>query len=182
MPIVMVTGGARSGKSSFAENYCKDTGDKVTYIACAIITDDEMAKRIEKHKEQRPTEWATIEQYKGLGNVINEVDNRVFMLDCITTMITNLMFDYDLDYDTCSEDEIQLLEDNIKSEIVDLLSSFKQSEKLLVLVANEVGLGLVPEYRLGRIFRDIAGRMNQCIAQAADEVFFIASGLPIRLK
>lgn len=181
MPIVMVTGGARSGKSGYAEKRCRQTGEHVAYIACAKITDDDMAERVALHRAQRPPNWTTIEQYKGFEGIAQSGSN-VYLLDCVTTMISNLMFDEDIDYDTCSIDAVARVEANIKHEIEALLNAFENSEKMLVLVTNEVGQGVVPAYRLGSIFRDIAGRMNQMIAARADEVVCMISGLPLKLK
>lgn len=181
MPIVMVTGGARSGKSKYAEEYCKQLGERVAYIACAAITDADMAHRVEMHRDWRPSQWTTIERYKDFAGIA-QGDGRVYLLDCVTTMITNLMFDAALDYDACGSDEIAQVEARIQREIDTLLSAFADTDKTLVIVTNEVGLGIVPAYRLGSIFRDIAGRMNQYIAARADEVVCMISGLSLRLK
>ena len=181
MPIVMVTGGARSGKSGYAEERCEQLGERVTYIACAKITDGDMANRVEMHRARRPSHWTTIEQYRDFAGIAQR-DDRVYLLDCVTTMITNLMFDAALDYVTCGSDEIAQVEARIQGEIDTLLSAFADTDKTLVIVTNEVGQGIVPAYRLGSIFRDIAGRMNQYIAARANEVICMISGLPLRLK
>lgn len=182
MPIIMVTGGARSGKSTFAEKLCKEIDKKAVYIACAKITDDDMAERVARHRSQRPAEWETVEQYKDFGGISKKAECDVYILECVTTMITNLMFDEDIDYDKCSEDEIQNIEQKIHDEIKVMINEFKGSQKTLIIVTNEVGMGIVPAYRLGRIFRDIAGRMNRYIASCADEVYCIISGLPLKIK
>ena len=183
MSIIMVTGGARSGKSSYAEKLCKDCGQDVTYIACAKITDEDMEKRIALHRAQRPAEWPTIEQYKDFSDIASgEEATSFYLLDCATTMLTNMMFDEDIDYETCNTDQIALVEKNIFTQIDKLLGAFSSSEKTLIIVTNEVGQGIVPAYRLGSIFRDIAGRANQHIAACADEVICMISGLPLKLK
>ena len=183
MPIIMVTGGARSGKSTYAEKICMESKQEVTYIACAKITDEDMEKRVAFHRAQRPSGWPTVEKYKGFADISSGGDIADFyLLDCVTTMITNLMFDEELDYETCSSEVIANVEEKVKCEIDALLGSFTGSDKTLVLVTNEVGLGIVPAYRLGSIFRDIAGRMNQHIASRADEVICTISGLPLTLK
>ena len=182
MPIIMVTGGARSGKSAYAEQRCKDMGGDVTYIACAAITDDDMARRVALHRAQRPAEWQTLEQYRDFNGAAETYHSRVFLLDCITTMITNIMLDEPVDYDTCGTEEIARVEAGILKQIDGLIGQFKDSDKTLVAVTNEVGQGIVPAYRLGSIFRDIAGRMNQYIAAQADEVICMISGLPLKLK
>ena len=183
MSIVMVTGGARSGKSTYAEEICVESRRNVTYIACAKITDEDMAKRVELHRLQRPREWPTIEKYKQFGDITSgESATDFYLLDCVTTMITNIMFDEEFDCETCSTGEITKVEEKVKCEIDALLKEFADSDKTLVMVTNEGGQGIVPAYRLGSIFRDIAGRMNQHIASKADEVICMISGLPLKLK
>lgn len=183
--IILVTGGARSGKSTFAENKVKEMGQQIGYIATAKVTDADMAKRIEHHKQSRPSEWPTFELYQDF-EVLSKDDAftrcDTLILDCVTIMITNIMFDTETDYDNCSPDRIMVVEAVVKEQVTRLLEFFRNSKKNLVLVSNEVGLGLVPPYRLGNVFRDIAGRMNQLIAREADEAYFIVSGLPMKLK
>ena len=185
MAIVMITGGARSGKSTLAENKCRETGKSVGYIATAVAIDEDMQDRIRRHKQQRPDEWITFEQYKDFAGLKD--DKRfdscdIFLLDCITTMITNHMMDSGLNFDTCGMDAVGVLEDDIRAEVDDLLNVMQGNGKDLVVVTNEVGLGIVPAYRMGSIFRDISGRINAYIAKAADEVYFMVSGLSLRVK
>lgn len=183
--IVLVTGGARSGKSTFAETMVKEMGKTIGYIATAKITDDDMARRIEHHKKQRPSNWSTFERFKDFTALKNDPAYRqcdTLLLDCITILTTNLMFDVDVDYDQCTMDEVEAVEAMIRMEIDQLLKLVRETRQNIVIVSNEVGLGLVPPYRLGNLFRDIAGRMNQMIAKEADEAYFIVSGLPIKLK
>lgn len=179
--IILVTGGSRSGKSTFAENLLKDKDD-VLYIATAIVTDKEMEKRVQKHKERRNPIWGTYEGYKGLDKVFMEDCHKYIMLECVGTMVTNLMFDKTYDFDTISQKEISELSDNIKSEVEKMISAAKKKDKDLIIVTNEVGWSLVPEYRLGRIFSDILGNLNQLIANLSDEVYLVACGLPLKLK
>jgi len=185
MPIVLVVGGARSGKSTYAEKLCKNYGGSVCYLATAKAIDDDMVRRIEKHKMQRPSHWLTIEKYKDFNLLADEkafIDCDTFLLDCITIMITNIMFDKEIDYDTCDNETIEIIENSVHKEINELIDIMRNHNKTLVLVSNEVGMGLVPSYRLGNIFRDIAGRANQYIAQQADEVYNVICGLPQKLK
>jgi len=183
--IHLVIGGARSGKSRFAENIAKTATEKVLYIATAIVTDDDMAERIRKHREDRPWQWKTLEQTMGFHN-LPELEafqaSEVVLLDCLTVMMTNLMFQTALDYDHATHEEIRLVEQRISEEIDALIQVFRETDKRLVIVSNEVGMDLVPAYRLGSIFRDIAGRMNQRVAAMADEVTLIVAGLPLSLK
>jgi adenosylcobinamide kinase/adenosylcobinamide-phosphate guanylyltransferase len=183
--VVMVTGGARSGKSAFAEQLCRDTGGMVGYIAAAVITDEDMRARIEMHRARRPAEWPTFERYADFAALEREAEFDgcgTFLLDCVTTMITNHMMDSGLDFDTCAIEAVNELETQIRAQADELLILMRRRGKRLVVVTNEVGQGVVPAYRLGSLFRDIAGRINMHIAREADEVYCMISGLPLRLK
>lgn len=183
--VIMVTGGARSGKSGFAEKLCRDTGEHVGYIATAVATDDDMSARIALHRAQRPAEWTTFERYRDFALLEREPEFdgcAVFLLDCVTTMITNHMVDSGLDFDTCDMDEVNRLEDAVRAQADELIALMRRRGKRLVIVTNEVGQGVVPAYRMGNLFRDIAGRTNAHIAREADEVYCMISGLPLRLK
>lgn len=183
--IVFVTGGARSGKSTYAEQYVEELGGPIGYIATAKVTDADMEKRIEHHKASRPAEWPTFELYNNFQTLLGNdafMDCETLILDCITILVTNNMFEHEVDYDTISMDEVAIIESSIADEIMSLIDIVRAMEMNLVIVSNEVGLGLVPPYRLGNLFRDIAGRMNQLIASEAEEAYFIVSGLPLKLK
>jgi adenosylcobinamide kinase/adenosylcobinamide-phosphate guanylyltransferase len=185
MSVILVTGGARSGKSSYAEELCKNIGKDICYIATAKSIDSDMEDRIKKHRASRPDDWATIEKYSSFEHLSdNEIfkTRDTFILDCVTIMITNIMFDKDIDYDTCTNDVLDAVERDILYEFTKLINLMKASEKNLIMVTNEVGTGLVPAYRLGSIFRDIAGRMNQFLASQSDEVYMTVCGLPQKLK
>lgn len=180
--IIFITGGARSGKSTFAEKLARQYGDDVAYIATSIATDTEMEERIRLHRMRRPPAWITYESYKDIGEIINGIDRGAVLLDCITIMITNLMLERYIDWDHCTIEQADAVENDVKREIEAMLAAAKNGRTNLIAVSNEVGMGLVPEYPLGRVFRDIAGRMNQLIAEHADEVYFIVSGVPLKLK
>ena len=189
--MIMVTGGARSGKSSYAEAIAKSIGKNIIYIATAKRTDDEMILRIKKHIEQRPANWLTIEAYRGFDTILPKYTNGfdAALLDCMTIMTTNLMLDcpevYDCNltqWDDLTMEQVQEVESNIHKEVQALINFAKSSEVHFVFVTNEVGLGLVPEYKMGRDFRDIAGRVNQTLANACDEVYFCVSGIPMKIK
>ena len=183
--IIMVTGGARSGKSSFAEKTVASLGEKILYIATAVPFDDEMKDRIRKHREQRPNTWDTAEAYKNMDIEIPKhyKNHHGIMLDCITVMVTNLMFDSpDIDWDQCSMEVVNKKEAYIQDQMDKLLTIAKELDVNIVLVTNELGMGIVPENRLSRIFRDIAGRINQQLAESADEVYLVVSGIPIKIK
>jgi adenosylcobinamide kinase/adenosylcobinamide-phosphate guanylyltransferase len=179
--VVLVTGGSRSGKSKYAEELLREKDD-VLYIATAIVTDKEMENRINKHIERRNKNWTTFEGYKDLDKAVEKKSSDYILLDCVTIMVTNLMFDKERNYDYISLVEIDELLVEIQGEFQKLISKARELNKTLVMVTNEVGYGIVPEYKLSRIFRDIAGSVNQFIANYCDEVYLVACGLPLKLK
>lgn len=180
--MIFITGGARSGKSTLAEKLTGKIGSSIAYIATSIPFDEGMKDRIKKHREVRPKEWTTIERYKDFHEIPKDIINShdTFLLDCLTLMVSNLLLDSNLDFETCSIGEIDKIEGDIYNEINNFLEIMK--DKNLIIVTNEVGMGLVPSYRLGSIFRDIAGRVNQSLAARADEVYFTVSGIPMKIK
>lgn len=185
MSITFVIGGSRSGKSTFAENKAKEYGEKVLYIATSVITDQAMADRVKKHKEQRPEAWSTLEKYSEFNTLpyckeFNEAD--VVLIDCITVLIGNLMFDSGLDFDKCPVEEVNNLEQKISDEVISLIKLCRDFNKRLIIVSNETGLGVVPSYYMGNYFRDMSGRINNKIGKEADFMYFIFSGIPIKLK
>ena len=163
--VIMVTGGSRSGKSVIAEQKAKEYGKRsVLYLATAIPVDDEMKERIRIHQERRDSEWGTYEGYRDLGEVVKSTEKNTILLDCVTVMITNILCeDEERDFDKISASEVEKLE-------------------TLIIVSNEVGMRVIPSYRLGRIFSDISGKANQVLASLSDEVYVAISGLPLRLK
>ncbi len=171
--ITLVLGGARSGKSRYAEQLghewldANPKGERL-YMATCQAFDEEMTNRIDKHKEQRGENWTTIEEPFHLTDCIaREQDkSRFILVDCLTLWLTNLL----------------LAEKNIDPEISHLCDVLNKADGHIVLVANEVGLGIVPENKLGRQFRDHAGICNQRVAEVADRVVFIAAGLPLVMK
>lgn len=185
MSVTFVIGGSRSGKSTFAEIKANEYGEKVLYIATAVITDQAMADRVKKHKEQRPESWKTLEMYSDFHtltnfNEFNESD--VVLIDCMTTLIGNFMFDSKLDFDNCKIEEVNNLEKRIIANIISLINICNKNNKKLIIVSNETGLGVVPSYYMGNYFRDISGRTNNRIGQESDYMYFIFSGIPIKLK
>lgn len=179
--LTLVTGGCRSGKSKYGENLLKHTDD-VLYIATAIVTDDEMKHRVEKHKESRNKNWQTLESYKDLYKKIERFTERYIFLDCVTIMTTNLMFEITTNYDNISDDETDKICDSIKNEFTLFLEKCKELDKEVVLITNEVGWGLVPENKLSRIFRDIQGFINQHVANICDEVYLVCCGQGLKIK
>ncbi|NCB56098.1 MAG: bifunctional adenosylcobinamide kinase/adenosylcobinamide-phosphate guanylyltransferase [Gammaproteobacteria bacterium] len=181
--MILITGGARSGKSRLAEQFAAKQGDNVLYIATSIVTDDEMAQRIAIHQQTRPAAWQTHEGFSHLGNVIRErgAQHDAIMLECITTMITNLMFENTGDI-PAEEMDFVALENKINLQIEQLIEGCQQCPCPVYIVTNEVGFGIVPENLLARRFRDIAGRVNQRLAAFADEVYLVVSGIELKMK
>lgn len=185
MSLTFVIGGARSGKSTFAELKAKEYSEKVLYIATAAVTDQAMADRVKKHREQRPAFWQTLEMYSDFKTLINKAEfnqSEVVLLDCITTMIGNYMVESKLDFDDCSVEDVNILENKITEEVFSLINVCKENNKKLIIVSNETGMGLVPSYYMGNYFRDISGRINNKIGVQAEHMYFIFSGIPIKLK
>lgn len=180
MPVAQVTlilGGARSGKSDYAERLAAQRGTHVLYIATAEAKDEEMAARIEVHRQGRPAEWQTLEAPLSLSSALNRVTGQpdVLLLDCLTLLVSNILL--------AQEDEAQAdIEAAVQAEIEALLAASRRLAAPLIVVSNEVGLGLVPPYPLGRVYRDILGRANQQLASAADLVLFMVAGLPMTVK
>jgi len=183
--IILITGGARSGKSTYAEKLAMEENTKVLYVATSIPFDDEMKERVKKHRSRRPSNWDTFEGYKDLKNIFTNqsLEFNVVLLDCITIMVTNLILEkIGENIEIFSEEELNQIEREILKEIADFLDAAMATTKSIILVTNEVGLGIVPEYKLARVFRDIAGRVNQYIASRAEEVFLVVCGIPVKVK
>lgn len=174
--IIYITGGARSGKSAFAEQRALEFPPLHGYLATAQVLDSEMEERISRHRERRGDSWRTVEEPLRLEQVLLEVDGRysVVLIDCVTLWVTNLLFHYGED---TPDSEARILAD-----VRSLAGRLRELATPVILVSNEVGMGIVPENRLARRFRDIAGRVSQILAAAADEAWLVASGLPLRLK
>lgn len=166
---VLVLGGARSGKSAFAENLVLSTEGAAHYIATGRAWDDEMNDRISHHRERRGDVWSTHEEPLALTDVLRRLDqpDNIILVDCLTLWVTNLMMEEGRD---------------VESAFAPLVEHAANARAKIVFVSNEVGLGIVPENRMARQFRDHAGRLHQQIAAVAREVYFIAAGLPLKMK
>lgn len=182
--LTLVTGGVRSGKSSFAEGLLMDLENSVLYIATAKAFDKEMEERIKIHQLSRPREWTTHEGYRNLHKELRDKapQYRGVLLDCVTIMLTNLMLEYDVNWDTVETSKVKEIEGEITEQFQLLIKMLQSIEAKVVLVTNEVGFGIVPEYPMARIFRDIAGRINQYLAREADEVFLTVCGISMKIK
>ncbi len=182
--ITLVTGGARSGKSTFAENIMWNKTD-VLYIATAVAYDEEMKERIRLHKNQRPETWEILEAYDHLAEKLSE--SGIFydgiLLDCVTVMLTNLLFSIEsFNEEEVNEEFWRTFESETILKIKKLLRCGRSITDRFILVTNEIGMGLVPETAFSRYFRDMAGRINQMIAKEADEVYLVVSGIPMMIK
>jgi adenosylcobinamide kinase/adenosylcobinamide-phosphate guanylyltransferase len=182
--LILITGGARSGKSSFAEKMAAGISDKVLYIATAVAFDEEMQDRILKHKQSRPQAWRTYEGYRDLDKVILDSNyHDVILLDCVTVMLTNLLWEYPgMDFETPSQEVLDKAEEYVRGEFDKLLRAAQVYQGSLIMVTNELGSGLVPEAPIARSFRDIAGRVNQQIAAHCQEVYLTVCGIPMQIK
>ncbi|RJQ27908.1 MAG: bifunctional adenosylcobinamide kinase/adenosylcobinamide-phosphate guanylyltransferase [Peptococcaceae bacterium] len=178
---ILVLGGARSGKSRLAEEMAARLGGKVVYIATAAVLDGEMAGRVQKHRLRRPEQWETVEETRAVTGLISRraEAGMVFLLDCITIWLTNLLIEQNSLKSSISGMEKEAV---ILKEVERLALLAGETPAHVIAVSNEVGLGLVPEYPLGREFRDLAGRANQILARYADEVYLAVAGLPLRIK
>lgn len=181
--IVLVTGGVRSGKSIFAQEYINKIGNEITYIATAIPFDEGMKYRIKKHRDSRPKEWKTIEMYKSFEKLESNTDflsSDSILFECMTLMVSNLLLEENIE--NADYEKIDIIERKIFFEVEKIIEIIKKYNKNLIVVTNEVGMGIVPSYKLGNIFRDIAGRINQYLAKESDEVYITISGIPLKLK
>lgn len=173
---IFITGGARSGKSWFAEQRASQHGAPACYVATAQALDGEMIQRIQKHRQRRGDDWQTIEEPLNPAQALadNDGEYAVILVDCLTLWLSNLLLTY--------EDPDEEAEERILAEVQRLAATLRDMTTPVIIVSNEVGMGIVPENRLARMFRDIAGQANQIIAATASEAWLVASGIPLQLK
>ena len=173
--IILIIGGARSGKSRFAQELAGKLGGNVLFIATGEPRDEEMQARINEHKKARPEGWRTLEIPINVAQQLEpHIGNAdVVIIDCLTLLVSNRLGE-ELDYPKA--------EKQVLSEIHELITSVKKLDAIFIIVSNEVGMCLVPETKLGRIYRDVLGKANQMIAQHANEVYFMVAGLPVEIK
>ncbi|MDI6802106.1 MAG: bifunctional adenosylcobinamide kinase/adenosylcobinamide-phosphate guanylyltransferase [Thermodesulfovibrionales bacterium] len=168
--LVFILGGARSGKSGFALERASACPGKKVYIATAQALDEEMKERIEKHQKERSSEWSCIEKPLQITGVIKSISDKcdVILLDCLTLWLSSMM----------------LTDKNIESEIASFIDTLRNTHHTshIFIVSNEVGSGIVPDNELSRRFRDWAGYLNQKVAKAADEVYLVTAGIPLKIK
>jgi len=189
--LILILGGARSGKSSFAIELAKRKGSKVTYLATADAIDPEMKRRIARHRRRRPSSWETIEVKRGLKVMgdrrwdkallaLKEAGNNsdLVIFDCLGVFVSNLLENNNIP----SEIVDWRREKEIERKIKELIKTIKKLKCPIIVVSNEVGQGVVPPYPSGRSFRDLLGLANQMIAQEADEVYWMVAGIAVKIK
>jgi adenosylcobinamide kinase / adenosylcobinamide-phosphate guanylyltransferase len=190
--LVLIIGGARSGKSSFAEQLAASSERSVAFIATATAGDDEMRERIARHRASRPRQWHTLEEPLDLSGAARRASALadVLLLDCVTLWLGNVLSQASKQYekDNKEVEELslpgRLFDESALKEIEALLTVVKSLApgKTLIVVTNEVGLGVVPAYPLGRLYRDTLGYVNQQLARAADRVYLMVAGIAVDIK
>lgn len=190
--IYFLIGGARSGKSSYGEELAKSLYGRVAYIATSKITDEEMEKRILCHRKRRPKNWKTYEiadkniDKQGIKKIIKSISKeniKTVIIDCITNLLFRIIHNYKLDSIKIIRNEVErALDKEVISFFKSLLEELEKSKLNVIIISNEIGLGVVPAFPLGRIFRDLMGVVNKKIAEASDEVYLFIAGLKQRLK
>ena len=190
--LILILGGARSGKSAFAERLAARSGRTVAYIATATDSDDEMRERIARHRASRPQKWHTIEEPLDLAEAVQRAYHLadVALLDCVTLWLGNTLLQEPGEHesDVQGNEELRItsspFDDRSMQQISALLAVMQNAEagKTLIVVSNEVGLGIVPAYPLGRVYRDTLGYINQRLAQDADRVYLMVAGMAVDIK
>ena len=178
----LIIGGARSGKSHFAQELGLKSAQPVLFVATAVAGDEEMRQRIEEHKKARPTDWSTLEVPTHISNQIRQKIGKAqtVIVDCITLLVNNIFCQYS---DPAGEKiYASFIEKEVMAEIDELVDCINQVKARFIIVSNEVGLGLVPDNRIGRLYRDLLGRANQIVAQCVDEIYLMAAGIPVLVK
>lgn len=171
--VVLILGGARSGKSGFAEQLAAGMGGRVLYLATAEALDEEMGERVRAHRRRRPAHWETVEEPLAVAGAIAERgrEGDVILLECLTLLVSNLL-----------RGDTGACEERVLASVNGLVSAAREVGASLIVVSNEVGMGVVPEHPLGRVYRDALGRANQAVAARADSVHLMVAGIPLLIK
>jgi adenosylcobinamide kinase / adenosylcobinamide-phosphate guanylyltransferase len=196
--LTLILGGARSGKSTYAEQRAKELGgESVLYVATSETKDEEMQQRVQKHRADRSSAWGTVEASRDVAQALRQAQDtalrqersaaRVVLLDCMTFLVANHLMDaagpVADPFDDPSADPFDVkIEADVVAEVEALVAYVTETDVQMLVVSNEVGLGVVPPYELGRAYRDILGRANQILARHAEEVFLLVAGIPMRVK
>jgi adenosylcobinamide kinase/adenosylcobinamide-phosphate guanylyltransferase len=175
--LILILGGARSGKSVYAERLARERGGEVLFVATATAGDEEMARRIAAHRTARPAGWRTLEAPAEVAARVAEAGDPAgtIVLDCLTLLVSNLL----LAHEAAGEAAVAHA---VEAEIDALLAQIEAGVATWIVVSNEVGMGLVPPYPLGRVYRDLLGRVNARVAARADRAYLLVAGLPLDLK
>lgn len=196
MKLIYVTGGAKSGKSKFAEDLLLSLNsgkEKNIYLATSQVFDEEMEMKVLIHKERRQDKWETIESYKDFSESLKSafveeksqgesIFKNNMLVDCLTNMVSNIIFeDLTIEWEKPTKKQLQSCDRRVEKEVLSLIENLEKFN-YVVIVSNELGMGIVPATPLGRYFREIAGKMNQLIAEKSDEVYFVVSGIPMKIK
>jgi len=177
--LLLILGGARSGKSAYAQRLAQELGrDDVLFVATAEAWDEDMAQRIARHRQERPATWRTLETPRQVGQTIalHLHDTAVVLVDCLTLLVSNTLLHCGASPDPAAAEAA------VQKEITALVQTSQASAATCIVVSNEVGLGLVPDNPLGRLYRDLLGRANQTLAARAEAVYFMVAGLPVDVK
>ena len=177
--LILILGGARSGKSAFAQKLARDLGgERVLFVATAEAGDDEMRERIAAHQQARPAGWRTLEALGDTGRAIVQAgaSEPVVVVDCLTLLVSNAVLRLG------EGPEVRAAEAAALAEVEGLLQAYRESGATIIVVSNEVGLGVVPDNPLARSYRDALGRANQALAAQCDKVYWLIAGLPVELR
>jgi adenosylcobinamide kinase/adenosylcobinamide-phosphate guanylyltransferase len=180
--LTLILGGARSGKSAFAQEQAARTGDHVLFVATGVAADAEMVERIAAHRASRPATWQCVEAPTAAGDAIRHASGgfSAVLVDCMSFLVSNrLMAEGAASASDLTEKEVW---PRIDAEIADLLAAARSRETPLIVVSNEVGMAVVPEYPLGRLYRDVLGRANQMLAREAERVYLMVAGIPVDVR
>jgi adenosylcobinamide kinase/adenosylcobinamide-phosphate guanylyltransferase len=182
--LTLVLGGARAGKSDYAEQLVAGYGPRVLYVATAEVKDEEMRTRIQMHRIRRTSSWTTLEAPTQVASALLAAQPAAdaILLDCLTLLVTNLVLTYVGEEEMVDPADEEAADAAVAAEIEALLKAQAQLGLPMVVVSNEVGMGVVPPYPLGRLYRDVLGRANQRLAAAADRVYLLVAGLPMTVK
>jgi len=177
----LIIGGARSGKSSFAQELALKLKGSTLFVATATAGDEEMSRRIKQHREARPATWSTLEAASSLGKQIQAKvgQSQVVIIDCITLLVSNIFGQFSHQGEQVDADQIERA---VTAEIEELVACINRLDAYFIIVTNELGTGLVPPSRVARLYRDLLGKANQMLAAASDEVFLMMAGVPVKIK
>ena len=182
MSSILIIGGARSGKSRFAQQLAQNSAGDVLFVATAEAGDEEMKQRIEEHRKTRPSNWTTLEVTTNIGSQIarNIGGAQTVIIDCITLLVNNII--QQQEKLSKEETDVALIGEAILAECRELVNCIDRTDAGFIIVTNDVGLGLVPADKVSRLYRDWLGRVNQMLAEQADEVYLMVAGIPMKIK